>query len=118
MNLDMIVKMIVVFLNGVSIAILIIGVFRALFSFVKNEFIKEEDISRSEKINLIKNILGSYILLSLEVLIATDIIETIMHPTTDDVIILAAIVVIRTFISYFLDKEIEASEQIIKKNQK
>ncbi|MCM2139754.1 DUF1622 domain-containing protein [Vagococcus fluvialis] len=54
--------------------------------------------------------LGSYVLLSLEVLIASDIIETILNPSIEDILILAGVVVIRTAISYFLGKEMESTE--------
>ena len=56
---------------------------------------------------IIKNQLVSYILLSLEILIVADIIETIVSPTLTDIALLAATVVIRTVISYFLNKEIK-----------
>ena len=57
-----------------------------------------------------KMYLGSYVLLSLEVLIASDIIETILNPSIEDILILAGVVVIRTAISYFLGKEMESIE--------
>lgn len=57
-----------------------------------------------------KMYLGSYVLLSLEVLIASDIIETILNPPIEDILILAGVVVIRTAISYFLGKEMESTE--------
>ncbi len=50
--------------------------------------------------------LGSYLLLGLEFLIAADIIGTIAHPTLNDMAILGSIVVIRTVISYFLEKDV------------
>jgi uncharacterized membrane protein len=53
--------------------------------------------------------LGSYLLLGLEFLIAADIIETITHPTLQEVALLGGIVVIRTVISYFLDRELAHS---------
>ena len=55
----------------------------------------------------IKNDLGAYVLFSLEVLIAADIVESIIKPTFEDIGKLAALVVIRTVISYFLGKEID-----------
>ncbi|MEG2602777.1 MAG: DUF1622 domain-containing protein, partial [Carnobacterium sp.] len=61
--------------------------------------------------NIIKNHLGSYILFGLEILIAADIIESILNPSFQDLIVLASIVVIRTAISYFLTKEIEAIKE-------
>ena len=42
-------------------------------------------------------------------MIAADIIETITHPTLQDVALLGGIVVIRTVISYFLDRELAHS---------
>ena len=68
-----------------------------------------------------KNGLGGYILLALEVLIVADIIDSIAKPTFEDILRLAAIVAIRTVISYFLNKEIRDSEQqkkIINDNDK
>ena len=59
-----------------------------------------------------KNSLGGYILLSLEILIVADIIDTIVKPTLEDIVRLAAIVAIRTVISYFLNKEIRESDMI------
>jgi uncharacterized membrane protein len=52
---------------------------------------------------------GSYLLLGLEILIAADILRTITHPTLQDLALLAGIVVIRTVINFFLDKELAAA---------
>ncbi|MEA5004091.1 MAG: DUF1622 domain-containing protein, partial [Christensenella sp.] len=65
---------------------------------------------RLEKLQDAKNGLSGYVLLSLEILIVADIIETIVKPTLEDIVRLAAIVAIRTVISYFLNKEIHAAE--------
>lgn len=102
---------IVVFiLSCASILIVVIGVAHALFQFFKIESSKETRQDPSYHNTLIKNKLGSYILLSLEVLIAADIIESIINPTISDIFRLAALVVIRTLISYFLAKEIKDFE--------
>lgn len=51
--------------------------------------------------------LGRAILLGLEFLVAADIINTVaLHPTFESVGVLAAIVVIRTFLSFSLEVEI------------
>ena len=80
--------------------------------FSRKDFIKSERQNQSRftltKMNtFIKNFLGSYILLSLEILIVADIIESIVKPTFQDILKLATLVIIRTVISYFLHKEIE-----------
>lgn len=52
--------------------------------------------------------LGRAILLGLEFLVAADIIRTVgVHRTTENVILLGAIVLIRTFLSLALDVELE-----------
>ncbi len=102
---------IVLALNIFSIGILLVGTAKAIWGFLVNEAKGGDRFDVADKNNKIKIYLGSYILLSLEVLIASDIIETIMSPTLDDILILAGIVVIRTTISYFLGKEIEQAEK-------
>lgn len=96
-------------LSAFSIMILIVGVIHALIQFLKMEF-GTERIKANLLNTVIKNKLGSYILLSLEVLIAADIIESVINPTLADILKLAALVIIRTMISYFLAKEIKDFE--------
>jgi uncharacterized membrane protein len=51
---------------------------------------------------------GSSILLGLEILVAGDLIRTVaVAPTLDNVVVLAIIVLIRTFLSFSLEIEIE-----------
>jgi uncharacterized membrane protein len=45
--------------------------------------------------------------------LAADIIETSFSPTWDEVGRLAAVAVIRTFLSYFLDREMEHAELVM-----
>ena len=99
------------FLNAVSILIIVWGVLLAFYDFLKSELNNKSRIDTIQRNNIIKNHLGSYILFGLEVLIAADIIESILNPSIQDLVILASIVVIRTVISYFLAKEIEAIKE-------
>lgn len=94
-----------------SILVLIYGVVICAKDFLISRFVFKTKKEMITSTTLIKNQLGSYILLSLEILIAADIIETIVKPTFEDIILLAAIVIIRTVISYFLNKEIRESEE-------
>ena len=108
--LEQVVHAIIFTFNVFSVIILLVGVIKALIDFTKNEFSRASQVEISKRNNQVKSYLGSYVLLSLEVLIASDIIETILNPTIEDILILAGIVVIRTAISYFLGKEIENTE--------
>lgn len=94
-----------------SILVLVYGVGVCAKDFITSRFLIKSKKEMITATTSIKNQLGSYILLSLEILIAADIIETIIKPTQQDIILLAAIVVIRTVISYFLNKEIRESEE-------
>ena len=51
--------------------------------------------------------LGRFLALGLEFQIGADILSTAVAPTFDDVLLLGAIVVIRTALNYFLSKELE-----------
>lgn len=100
-------EIVVVLLNVLSILILIWGVWLSAIDFVRSETKHRSRLKTASRINIIKSFLGSYILLSLEVLIAADIIESIINPTFQDIVKLASLVVIRTVISHFLHEEIK-----------
>lgn len=94
-----------------SVAILLWGVVLCVRDFLTSQFRQMGRTERMRKLAGAKNRLGGYILLALEVLIVADIIDSIAKPTFEDILRLAAIVAIRTVISYFLNKEIRDSEQ-------
>ena len=54
--------------------------------------------------------LGRFLALGLEFQIGADILSTAVAPTFDDVLLLGAIVVIRTVLNYFLSKELEREQ--------
>lgn len=54
--------------------------------------------------------LGKHLALGLEFLVAMDIIESIIRPTWDDLGKLAVIVILRTFVTIFLTKEMEVAK--------
>jgi uncharacterized membrane protein len=53
---------------------------------------------------------GVWLLLGLEFELAADIIGSVVSPTWQDIGELGAIAVIRTFLNYFLEKDLEHSE--------
>jgi uncharacterized membrane protein len=84
------------------------GVVEAAVRFVEMKVAhgRTDEIARSETI---RQRLGAHLLLGLEVFIAGDIISSVVSPTWDKVGILAAIVAIRTVLSYFLRMEVKQS---------
>lgn len=62
---------------------------------------------RSEAYNDFRSALGRSILLGLEFLVAGDIVKSlVINPTLDDLIVLAGLVLVRTFLSISLGVEI------------
>ena len=59
----------------------------------------------------IRLFLGRYLVLGLEFQLGSDILSTAVAPTIAEIKILAAIVVIRTALNYFLSKEIERERE-------
>lgn len=89
--------------EAIGIITIILGTLLALFKFI---FGRQTGNERSYK--LLRQELGKAILLGLEILVAGDIIATVVtEPTLERVIILAIIVIIRTFLSLSIQVEIE-----------
>ena len=55
--------------------------------------------------------LGRWLALALELALAADILRTVMIPTWDEIGKLGAIVVLRTVLNYFLEREIEQEQK-------
>ena len=66
----------------------------------------------------IRLFLGRYLALGLEFQLGSDILSTAVAPTIAEVKILAAIVVIRTVLNYFLSKEIERERQEVESTRR
>jgi uncharacterized membrane protein len=71
-------------------------------------FLNELRGNAADSYRLYRQRLGQAILLGLELLVAADIIETVgVDPTLRTVAVLAGVVLIRTFLSFSLEVEIE-----------
>jgi uncharacterized membrane protein len=89
----------IVLVYGVAIAA--IQVFRA-----ERMFWAGQDPEGERRI--LRHQLGYYLLLSLEILIAADIIDTIVQPSLEEIAILGGILAIRTVISFSLSWEMKS----------
>ena len=81
-------------ISVISLLIVTYGVLVGFFAFLNN-------------IRQLRADFGSYLLLGLEFLIASDILKTVVDPTLDELAILGGVVVVRTVLSVFLNKEIK-----------
>ncbi|KKI17960.1 DUF1622 domain-containing protein [Sphingomonas sp. Ag1] len=90
----------------VGIAIIVAGSFGALAVFLSR--MAKGGAPRETLVAAFRSNLGRSILLGLEFLVAADIINTVaVEPTVHSLIVLAGIVLIRTFLSFSLEVEIE-----------
>ncbi|MEC4674972.1 MAG: DUF1622 domain-containing protein [Nitrospirota bacterium] len=106
------------FFEYVALAIDLVGISIILwgFSLSFKDFVALE-LTPGKKGNFIQVTqqircqLGTYLLMGLEFMIASDIIHSFITRSTDDLIYLGVIVVIRTAIGYFLGKELAEAHQ-------
>ena len=89
-----------------DVLIIVFSILCGLFRFIQAEFSAARGANVDEERKQLRHVLGYYLLLGLEFLIAADIIDTLMKPSTQDLVILGAIVGIRTVISYSLNSEL------------
>ena len=88
-----------------GIAIIVIGAIAALLVFLL-KLMKNQP--KEQIVGDFRSSLGRAILLGLEFLVAADIVNTVaIEPTLDSLAVLAGIVLIRTFLSFSLEVEIE-----------
>jgi len=88
-----------------GVAIIAVGAFGTLLLFL---YRLSTGCDREQAVADLRSSLGRAILLGLEFLVAADIINTVaVTPTLGSVAVLAGIVVIRTFLSFSLETEIE-----------
>jgi uncharacterized membrane protein len=91
-----------------GVLVIVFGVLCGLVRFIRAEFSAARGLSVDDERKRLRHVLGYYLLLGLEFLIAADIIDTLMKPQPQEMIVLGAIVTIRTVISYSLNGELKA----------
>jgi uncharacterized membrane protein len=95
------------FLEFVSVLVVAIGgveaAIRVLYPLLRGRMNKGHGVRREAWLSLAR-----WLLISLEFMLAADIVRSTIAPSWDDVGKLAAIAVIRTFLNFFLERDLEA----------
>lgn len=102
----------------IGILIIVWGFFIAFKDYIIYEFTKLTGHKSINQMRVIRITLGNYILIGLEFMIASDIIESFVSHSLEQLYYLAIIVLIRTIISYFLGREIAEIPQMHESNKK
>ena len=93
-------------IEGIAIAIIAFSVLKTVPKFIRSYRRKDsEEFYREIRLDL-----GLSLALSLEFLLAADIVGTAVTPSWEAIGLLAAIAGIRTFLNYFLHKEVKELE--------
>lgn len=90
-------------LEVIGVTIIVVGMLKMLLIFATCAI---KRISPDNVIREIRIELSNYLILSLEVFIGRDIIETLLDPSLNDIITLVVLVLLRTLLAFFLNYEI------------
>ena len=100
-------KTLATIISVISLLIVTYGVLVCFIAFLRNEIKRFNGTYTVNNIRQLRADFGTYLLLGLEFLIASDILKTVVDPTLDELAILGGVVVVRTVLSVFLNKEIK-----------
>lgn len=102
----------------VSLALEFTAVLCIVIGFIKSFLLllQRRQLHYSPLHNRLRLQFGGWLVLALEFQLASDIIQTTVAPTYEHLIQLGAIAVIRTFLNYFLSKELHELPNLISKN--
>jgi len=102
-NLDKWGELTEVVLNGFSLLFIVAGV---ILSLVRSIRARRRMRGEHPLHTYFRRMFGGWLIVALEFQLAADIVGTIVSPTTAHLIELGAIALIRTFLNYFLNKEL------------
>ena len=100
-----------VLLNALSLVCIVAGVVLSLIRSVQERMRSPGDHPLHTYFRMV---FGGWLVVALEFQLAADIVGTIISPTTAHLIELGAIALIRTFLNYFLNKELDEQSEVIK----
>ena len=86
--------------------IMVLGFVVAIFSYFRI-YLTSVQTERIIQLQKVRCALGVKLVFALELLIISDLLHTIVSRSLDDMLIVGALVAIRTAISFFLNQEIE-----------
>lgn len=117
-NLDRSGELTEVILNAISLIFIAAGV---MVSVVRS-FRDKSRLSDDYPLHMyFRMVFGGWLVVALEFQLAADIVGTIISPTPAHLVQLGAVALIRTFLNYFLNKELkeqtELSRTVLEKNK-
>jgi uncharacterized membrane protein len=107
-NLETVASAITLILESVSVFCVAMGLIAALVMILGSFFRTGRFISSPQTVRLK---FGTWLGMALEFQLGADIVATTVNPTLQSLTELAILAAVRTFLNYFLQKELEAEER-------
>lgn len=95
------------FLEGLSVATVLLG----LLATLRQGLFQRRSATALPGLSAARLRFGSWLSLALEFQLGADIVATTASPNRDNLIQLAVVAVIRTFLNVFLERELEAAQR-------
>lgn len=96
-------------LSLLGIAVVAVGVVEAILGYVRLQLFRVNDATFLENAPKVRMRLGEHLVLALDFFIAADIVNSVIAPSLETVVVLAVIVLIRVVLAWILLREIEAA---------
>jgi uncharacterized membrane protein len=111
-SLDSAGELVEVVLNAISLIFIVVGVFVS----VSKSIAKKRTLPKDYPLHIyFRQAFGGWLVVALEFQLAADIVATIVSPTYEHLIQVGVVAVIRTFLNYFLNKELTEERELSKK---
>jgi len=114
-NLDTWGELAETMLNALSLLCIIAGI---IVSVIRSIQYRQRSLGTHPLHTYFRMAFGGWLVVALEFQLAADIVGTIVSPTTAHLVELGAIAVIRTFLNYFLGKELKEEREVTKETIK
>jgi uncharacterized membrane protein len=103
-------KLAEVILNAVSLLFIVVGVILSIIRSIQ----QRRNVPGDHPLHTyFRRMFGGWLIVALEFQLAADIVGTIISPTTPHLVELGAIALIRTFLNYFLNKELKEDVKLL-----
>ena len=104
-------ELVEIILNGLSLFCIVGGV---IISLIRSFQYRQRYGGDHPLHTYFRKMFGGWLVVALEFQLAADIVATIISPTTAHLIEVGAIALIRTFLNYFLSKELSEEKEIVR----
>ena len=105
-------ELVEIILNALSLLCIVVGV---ILSFVRSIQYRQRHGGDHPLHTRFRMNFGGWLVVALEFQLAADIVGTMISPSSEHLIELGAIALIRTFLNYFLGKELKEEKELLQR---